>query len=57
MPDEVLISMEDEIISRYVDRLKSSLSQDPYLDGPATSRAMELVDEARGSYEHLYEKK
>lgn len=57
MPDEVLISMEDEIISRYVDRLKSLLSQDPYLDGPATLRAVELVDEARGSYERMYEKK
>lgn len=57
MPDEVLISMEDEIISRYVDRLKSLLSQDIYLTSHATSRTMELVDEARGSYERLYEKK
>ena len=40
MPDEVLISMEDEIISRYVDKLKSLLSQDIYLTSHATSRAM-----------------
>lgn len=57
MPDEVLISMEDEIISRYVDRLKSLLSQDIHLTSHATSRAMELIDDARGSYERMYEKK
>lgn len=56
MPDELLISMEDQIIERFIDRLKGLLFSDERIHKADAFYAVEDVNKAVRSYDRLYKK-
>lgn len=56
MPDEVLVSMEDQIIERFMDRLKGLLFSDPRIHKADAFYAVDNVNKAATSYNRLYKK-
>ncbi len=56
MPDEVLVSMEDQIIERFMDRLKELLFSDPRIHKADAFYAVDSVNKAATSYNRLYKK-
>ena len=56
MPDEVLLSMEDQIIERFMDRLKELLLSDPRIHKADAFYAVNNVNKAATSYNRLYKK-
>lgn len=56
MPDEILVSMEDQIIERFMDRLKELLFFDPRIHKSDAFYAIDNVNKAAISYDRLYKK-
>lgn len=56
MPDEVFVSMEDQIIERFIDRLKGLLFSDPRIHKADAFYAVDNVNKAVISYDRLYKK-
>lgn len=56
MSDEVLVSMEDQIIERYMERLKGLLFSDPRIHKADAFYAVDNVNKAATSYNRLYKK-
>ena len=56
MPDEVLVSMENQIIERFMDRLKGLLFSDPRIHKADAFYAVDNVNKAAISYNRLYKK-
>lgn len=56
MPDEVLVSIEDQIIERFMDRLKELLFFDPRIHKVDAFYAVDNVNKAATSYDRLYKK-
>lgn len=56
MPDEVLVSMEDQIIERFMDRLKGLLFSDQRIHKADAFYAVDNVNKAATSYNRLYKK-
>lgn len=56
MPDEVLVSMENQIIERFIDRLKGLLFSDTRIHKADAFYAVDNVNKAVASYDRLYKK-
>lgn len=56
MPDEILVAMEDQIIERFMDRLKGLLFSDLRIHKADAFYAIDDVNKAATSYNRLYEK-
>lgn len=54
MPDEILYAMEEDIIRRYMEKLKSILMSDERIEKDIVQVVIEDMDNARDTYTRMY---